>query len=143
MIQIDWKPSHRILRNFGMIGVVAFSAFAALIHYQVGMFKMIPGTPPVIYTLLGLAGYCGLFALVAPPALKWLYILLTVVSFPIGFVVSYIVVLAMFFLVITPIALVFKVIGRDPMNRIFDPSLSSYWISRTPPATAKRYFQQF
>ncbi|QDV89330.1 hypothetical protein RAS2_03950 [Phycisphaerae bacterium RAS2] len=143
MIQIDWKPSNRILRNFGLIGVVAFSAFAGLIRYDFGWFDKIPGTPPVIYTLLGLAGYCGLFALVAPPALKWLYILLTVVSFPIGFVVSYVVVLVMFFLVITPIAMVFKLIGRDPMNRRFNPSLASYWIARTPPATAKRYFQQF
>jgi hypothetical protein len=143
MIQIDWNPPRRVLRNFGLIGLVAFSAFAALIRYDVWVFAKVPGPPAVIYTLLGLAAYCGLFAMVAPPALRWLYITLTVVSFPIGFVVSYIVVLAMFFLVITPMALVFKLIGRDAMHRRFEPALPSYWIKRHPPASVKRYFQQF
>jgi hypothetical protein len=49
----------------------------------------------------------------------------------------------MFLLVVTPIALFFKAIGRDPLCRKFDPSAATYWIERRPPETVKRYFRQF
>ena len=42
MIQIDWNPAKKALRNFGLIGLVAFSAIALLIHYRVGILKKIP-----------------------------------------------------------------------------------------------------
>lgn len=36
----------------------------------------------------------------------------------------------LFYLVISPIALILKVVGFDPLKRRFDPSLESYWIER-------------
>ena len=143
MIQIDLNPPRKTLRNFGFIGVVAFSVIALLIHGHAGIFKKIPDTPTTSYICYGLAAYCGLMAIVAPMALKWLYVGLTVVSYPIGFVVSYIVVSVMFFLIITPIALIFRLIGRDGLRRKFEPAASTYWIKRNPPQSVKRYFRQF
>jgi hypothetical protein len=144
-VSIDFRPPPKVLRNFGLIGLVAFSALAALVHWKIGVFGRMPpsATTPTLYVLLGLAGYSGFFALVAPPALRWLYIGLSVVAFPIGFVISYIVVSIMFYLIITPIGLVFKLIGRDALRLQRDPQAQTYWIRRTPPATIKRYFRQF
>ncbi len=34
---------------------------------------------------------------------------------------------------IVPVGMVMRWRGHDPMQRAFDPSLSSYWIVRTPP----------
>ncbi len=52
MIQIDWNPPRRMLRNFGLIGLVAFGAMGALIHWQVGPGKVVPaGAGPFIYPL--------------------------------------------------------------------------------------------
>jgi hypothetical protein len=143
MIQIDWNPPKKTLRNFGLIGFVAFSVFALLIHYRVGPFKKFPDSSTLRYILFGLAAYCGVMAVAAPMALKWLYVGLTVVSYPIGFVISYIVVGVMFFLVITPIAFLFRLIGRDGLHRKFEPAASTYWIKRHPPQSVKRYFRQF
>jgi len=39
----------------------------------------------------------------------------------------------MFFCVLTPMALVIRLIGRDAMKRRFDPAASTYWIERNPP----------
>ena len=37
-----------------------------------------------------------------------------------------------FFLIISPVALMMRVMGRDPMLRRFQSEMSSYWINRTP-----------
>ena len=38
----------------------------------------------------------------------------------------------LFFLTVTPIALIFRLIGKDPLNREPDPNCASYWIERDP-----------
>ncbi len=39
----------------------------------------------------------------------------------------------MFYVVITPAALIMRAFGKDPMRRGFDRSATSYWIERNPP----------
>ena len=38
----------------------------------------------------------------------------------------------LFFFTITPIAVIFRIIGKDPLNRDFDQNLETYWIKRNP-----------
>jgi hypothetical protein len=145
LAQIDWKPERSTLRNFGLIALVAFGVFGALARWHVypfhGISEAAGACTAVVLWLL--AAYCGFFAFVAPVAVKPIYLLLTVVTFPIGFVLSYVVMAVMYYLVITPVGLVFKVIGRDPMHRAFDPAAPTYWIRRRAPVGGKRYFRQF
>ncbi len=145
LIQIDWNPAARTLRQFGLIGVVAFSALAALAHYRLVVFAALPegAVRPTVLSLLGCAAYCGVLAPLAPRALKPLYWAMTLIGAPIGLVVSTVVMLAVYYVVITPMAVVFKIIGRDALNRKFDPSAATYWICRQPPENTKRYFRQF
>lgn len=146
VIDIDWKPSARMLRTFGLIGLVAFGVVAGIVEWKhkVIVFSIAESAVPMTRNiLLGLAAYCGVFAAILPKALLPIYLVMTVVAYPIGLVVSYVVMLIMYFLVITPIGLVMRLVGRDPMNRKFDPAASTYWIKRTPPADVKRYYRQF
>jgi predicted membrane protein len=48
-------------------------------------------------------------------------------------VVSPIVLGAIFFVVLTPTALVMRMVGRDAMKRRFEPSARTYWVERDPP----------
>ncbi len=48
-------------------------------------------------------------------------------------IVSPIVMGVIFFGLITPMALIMRMAGRDSMNRKFDRDVSSYWIRRDPP----------
>jgi len=48
-------------------------------------------------------------------------------------IVSPIVLGIMFFLVITPMGIVMRAFGKDPMRLRFDAAAASYWIPRTPP----------
>ena len=38
-----------------------------------------------------------------------------------------------FFVVVTPTALILRLAGKDPLNRKVDKSVKSYWIKREPP----------
>ena len=38
-----------------------------------------------------------------------------------------------FYLAVTPTALIMRARGKDPLNRRFDPNAASYWIERDPP----------
>ncbi len=38
-----------------------------------------------------------------------------------------------FFFTVTPIALMFRILGKDPLRLKLDPEAKSYWIYRDPP----------
>lgn len=48
-------------------------------------------------------------------------------------VVNPVVLAILFFGVITPFALAMRIFRKDPLSRLFDPALKSYWIKRDPP----------
>jgi hypothetical protein len=45
--------------------------------------------------------------------------------------------------VFTPIGLFFRLIGRDPLHRRFQPEADTYWVGRRPATDVRRYFRQF
>jgi hypothetical protein len=46
--------------------------------------------------------------------------------------------------VLTPIGLVMKLFGYDPMKKRFDSGAATYWVKRPGEKTGpKRYFRQF
>jgi hypothetical protein len=50
---------------------------------------------------------------------------------------------AFYFLLLAPLGLFFRLIGRDPLCRKFDSNANSYWLSRQPPKGPEQYFHQF
>jgi hypothetical protein len=50
--------------------------------------------------------------------------------------VSPIVLGVMFFLVITPMGLIMRALGKNPLRLRFDPAARSYWLPRQPPGPA-------
>ena len=47
-----------------------------------------------------------------------------------------------FFLAVTPTAMVMRATGKDPLRRKFDPSVRSYWIERDPPGPQPETMKQ-
>lgn len=50
-----------------------------------------------------------------------------------GRVVSPVVAGLLFFLVVTPLGLLFRALGKDPLSLARNPGVNSYWINRHPP----------
>jgi hypothetical protein len=61
---------------------------------------------------------------------------------PIGWSVSAVLLAAVYFLVLTPIGLVRRLVSRDPLRLRFEET-DSYWIERTPPADRRREYRQY
>jgi len=145
MVTIDFNPDRKTLRSFGWIAVVGFGLVAMLAWNEWLLFAFGLGAarPWVAGIAGGLALLAGLFSLVYPPANRPIYVGLAVITFPIGFVLSYVIMGTLFFLLIGPVGMVFRVIGRDSMHRSYDPDAPSYWSPCRPPRPADSYFKQF
>lgn len=61
-----------------------------------------------------------------------------------GRIVTPLVMGLIYFGLVTPLGLLMRLTGKDPMQRRFDPSASTYWVEREPkgpdPATMERQF---
>jgi hypothetical protein len=95
------------------------------------------------FGLWGLAVFSFLFSFIQPKVLRPLFVLLMVVAFPVGFVISNVILALLFYAVFTPLALLFKVIGRDALNRKIDPNAASYWVVRDEEMPVSQRFKQY
>jgi hypothetical protein len=79
------------------------------------------------------------------PLFRQLYSLWLAFSVILGYFVSRILLTIIFFLVITPMALIFRVMGKDPMERKLDGKATSYWSKKEQEAnpSIERYEKQF
>jgi hypothetical protein len=145
MVEINWQPDERTLRQFGWIALGGFSLVALLAWNEWLVFSMGLGSAraTVAGAFAGLGVLSALFSLVAPNANKPIFLGLTLLSYPIGFVLSYVIMGFLFFGLITPVGLVFRLIGKDPLNRSFDRAASTYWSDPRPRRGKDSYFRQF
>jgi hypothetical protein len=145
LVEINFNPDTKTLRQFGVIAFVGFGILAALAYYEKLIFSFGLGDArmPVVMIFVALGSIALLFSLVAPRANRFLYVGLTLLAFPIGFVLSYVIMGTLFFLIIGPIALIFRLFGKDPMHRGYDPSAATYWSVARPPRDKESYFHQY
>ena len=81
--------------------------------------------------------------LAVPAARRPIFLGWTGLAFPIGWVVSHLVLGAVFYLVFTPIGWLVRRINGDPLQRRFEASRPSYWIERPAGTDVGRYLKQF
>lgn len=93
--------------------------------------------------LLGPGILVPALGLVSPGLLRIVYLGMIYATLPIGIVVSYVILAATYYLVLTPIGLVLRLCGYDPMQRRFDRKAESYWVPREEDPSADHVFRQF
>jgi hypothetical protein len=145
LVEIDFNPDTKTLRQFGVIAFVGFGALAALAYYEKLVFAFGLGDArlAVAASLAALGLLALVLGLVAPRANRLLYVGLSLLAFPIGFVLSYVIMGALYFLIIGPIAIALRLAGRDPMRRARDPQAASYWTPARPARDKESYFHQY
>lgn len=127
-------PSRRHLRQFAGLFLAVFLGLAA--------WRWFAGRPDGWALLLGaLAIAIGVTGLVAPGIIRPVYTGWMMAAFPIGWAVSRLTLGAMFFVVVTPLAWLFRATGRDAL-RLRRRSLDTYWIPKRQPAGRREYFRQ-
>ena len=135
------KPGHgpdytdRTVRQFAVIGALLLGGFAGWNVYRTGV------APGVVFAavagmVLGLAG------LAVPAVVRPLYRCALAVTAPIGTVASRLVLAAIYYLLFTPVAIIFRLSGRDEMARRRRPGTSTYWVPKRGARTAQDYLRQ-
>lgn len=133
---IPFKPAAKALRQFAAAWLVFFLTFGA---YQ----YLVRRHPSVGLILMGLALVIGLLGLIKPAAVRWLFVGWMVVAFPIGWLISLLMLLLVFYGIITPVALFFRLRGRDLLRRKSSLPGVTYWLPKDMPHDVRSYFQQY
>ena len=133
---IQFQPPKKVLRQFAAAWLGFLLAWAA--HQWLAR-----GNQKTAVVLGALAIVVGGLGLVAPVAIRCIYVGCTMVAFPVGWVVSQAVLALIFYGVITPLALFFRVQGRDLLQRAPPRGRESLWVARSRPQDVRRYFRQY
>ena len=130
------KTAPRDLRKFGLTvgGVFVLLGFwfwyRHKAHYPWFLY------PGLLLVLLGVA---------LPRSLKQVYIGWMALAFFLGLIVSSVLLTVLFYLVVTPIGLAARCVGKDFLERRWDAKATSYWLVRdhSKPKPTVEYEQQF
>ena len=136
VLEFNRDPSPQTLRWFGVL----FAVFCGLVGGLLAWRFDALGAARIVW-IVGLA-VAAVYYLV-PPIRKALVVGWTALFFPVGWVLSHVLLAAIYYLVLTPIALVMRLFGRDPLHRRFDPTADTYWVAYRGDRSLKRYFRQF
>lgn len=134
LIRINTNPEARDLRLFAALWVL-FVGAGALVAWR-------NGAPILTWILATAAVIVGVAGLLAPRSIRLVYLGSVYAAFPIGFVVSWLILGAVYFLVITPIGFCMRLARRDPLGRRIERGSDSYWKSRGPARAPSDYFRQ-
>ncbi len=139
--EIKELPStSRDLRKFsltvGIAFVVLWAVFAFVIPYLFGK----GGSLPILWQI-GVA--LAVVGTLAPTVVKPLYYAWMTMALALGFVMTRVLLTIFFFLVLTPVALVFRLIGRDALHRKLDRDAESYWIDKQYLIEDRSRFEKF
>ncbi len=145
LVQLHLDPNDKQLRQFGLVAIAALGVVGGLVWWKNGLFGLDFGdhARTVSYALWATGALSALFSWVAPRANRPLFIGLSLLAFPIGWVVSHLALAFLFFGVLTPLALLFRLLGRDALARRWDPDADTYWTDLPSDPEPKDYFRQF
>ncbi|HYE57215.1 MAG TPA: SxtJ family membrane protein [Rhodothermales bacterium] len=129
-ILTEWRHldvSRAALRRFGRTVGLVFLALGAFVLWRRGWtLTPLPGT------LLSVGAVLVGLGLAAPTLLRPVYRVWMLLAFALGFVMTRVLLTVVFFGVVTPIGLLRRALGHDPMRRKRDPAASTYWLPRPP-----------
>jgi ABC-type uncharacterized transport system permease subunit len=136
MLPINRHPAASELAKFSRIYLPAFVVlFGALLWWRSESM-----TPALITWAVG--GIAAAGALASAEVARLLFVGLQTVTYPLGLIVSTVVLAFLFFVVFTPIGLVMRAIGRDPL-RLRARQASTHWLPYRQNDDPKHAFRQF
>src|SRR5262249_26481081 len=129
------KTGPRELRKFGLTVGGVFVAIGLIFFL-----RQKPSAPFLLWPGVALI----IFGAATPRILKYLYIAWMSLALTLGFIMSYVILTLFFFVIVTPIALLARLIGKDFLTRKLDKQATTYWIrcdtEAKAPASYERQF---
>jgi hypothetical protein len=135
MTTINWDPDRRTLGEFSEFGMF----FLGMVLAPLALWRGQAGLAVGFWAAAVVGRLVGAFR---PGWLRPVFVGMSVVTWPIGWVVSHVALALIYGLIFTPIALVFRLIGRDALARRPDRAAATYWEAYNPGAALGRYLRQ-
>lgn len=133
IVEINFSPSERQLRQFGAVCLVALPLLTWL------------WTRDSVST--GWAAGAGLLTaatgFAAPNFLRPVFVGLSLITLPVGLVLGEIAMLLLYFGVFLPMSVLMRIVGRDSLQRRPQPNRTTWWERRKPRTGVRSYYQQF
>jgi Saxitoxin biosynthesis operon protein SxtJ len=128
-------PTLKVLRQFAGLWLIVLAGLSSWRAWHGDL-----GSVTAALASIGVA--VGVLGLIRPAAVRAVYVGAMVAAFPMGWIVSRLALGIIFYLVLTPIALVFRLRGRDTL-RLRRRGAASHWMACTGARTPDEYFRQF
>lgn len=137
LVSINREPTSRLLRQFAGIW---FPAACGVIGWAVFRKTHTLAWPLAIWIPAAIVSLVGV---VRPAVMKPIWVAWMTAVFPIGWTISHLVLTVTYYLVLTPVGLLLRMTGRDPMTRTLDRQAKTYWQPHRQITDTSRYFRQF
>ena len=126
----------RMLRQFAAAWLVVFTAIFALSAWG-------PGTPgPGGWTALAAGAVIGIPGLIRPAVIRPVWLASMALTHPIGQLVALVLLAVVYWAVLTPIALVLRLLGHDPL-RLGRSADTTYWLEVRQALDVREYLRQY
>ena len=139
---VNWRPDRVGLQGFARSLMIGFPVLAVVWvvigRLSTGAWSFGPAT-----WLTAAGAGAGLLFHALPAVARPFYVVWYGVACAIGLVVSNLLLAAAFYLMLTPIGLLRRLVGRRAIERGPDASATTYWLPAPPPADPARYLRQF
>jgi len=137
MLREEFKKidtSLKKLREFGfLVGGVFCLIGAVMLWREKAMYPY----------MLGIGGVLVIFGAILPGTLKPIYCVWMGVALVLGWFVSRVLLSILFYIAVTPIALVTRLMGKDFLDLKFGEAKDSYWIPRKREAAREACEKQY
>jgi len=107
------------IRRFGLILATIIGVLAAIYFFRTGLLSIM-----ALGIVLIFIGASYLFLML----IKIIYYPWMVIANSLGFLIMHVLLIILFYFILTPIGLIRRIIGKDPLARESD--LESYWIKK-------------
>lgn len=136
LIERNREPTSRELIVFGASLAPFCGLVGALVLWKTGSWK-------VATVICGAGLFLAIVCLYSQPVARRTYRAWMAILYPIGWAVSHLLLALVYFGWVTPVGLLMRLFGYDPMRRRLGRERESNWIRRKPAANVDRYFRQY
>lgn len=136
LVKINWQPDEKTLREFSEYWMF----FLGMGAMPLALYRGHVAAAVALWTLAVVGRIVGAWR---PQWLRPVFLGLTLLTWPIGWTVSHLAMAIVYYGVLTPVGLVFRLMGRDALQRRLDREATTYWEEYRPERDRARYLKQF
>lgn len=139
---VNWDPNIAERRKFAVSLVVGFPVVAMVFALAARIVAGGWNWSPYLW-LAGIGAGLGVVFWTSPAIARPFYLAWYFVACCIGFVISNVLLMSIFFGPVTLTGLLLRLAGRDPISKGFRPGAKTYWQPAEPVGDPQRYYHQY